>query len=303
MLLNCKAVNNSSFFCSFSRLFSYSTVLAEVPPHHHHHHHHHHPQSTAGYCTPMDYHSTPTTLTPLLASSNPSSSSSSAANCNAMISNCSNAAVSGYMTKSSSSTDLEALNPLPPSLSYAGSYGNATNASQLVPMGSQSGHNNSWSSSYNSLQYPTCGSTLGTSPAQYSSTPTMVLYPQLYSTVNQNQIHLHLHATASADKLEQYLGAMDNSMALSTSGASSASLGGGGGRVEIGIGTSDSSTTGPETINYDQLNVGVEREATGMDTTTTSGVENSSSNSGGSGGAQRDDNRDGIVAESVWRPY
>lgn len=32
----------------------------------------------------------------------------------------------------------------------------------------------------------------------------MLLYPQVYSTVNQNQIHLHLHGTAS-DKLEQYL--------------------------------------------------------------------------------------------------
>lgn len=45
---------------------------------------------------------------------------------------------------------------------------------------------------------------------QYPPTPgaptqaTMVLYPQLYSTVNQNQIHLHLHGS---DKLvEQYLG-------------------------------------------------------------------------------------------------
>lgn len=30
--------------------------------------------------------------------------------------------------------------------------------------------------------------------------PTMVLYPHLYSTVNQNQIHLHLHG--SADKID-----------------------------------------------------------------------------------------------------
>lgn len=33
--------------------------------------------------------------------------------------------------------------------------------------------------------------------------PTMVLYPHLYSTVNQNQIHLHLHG--SPEKLDQYL--------------------------------------------------------------------------------------------------
>lgn len=39
---------------------------------------------------------------------------------------------------------------------------------------------------------------------QYLNTPTpaaMVLYPQLYHQVNQNQIHLHLHGTA-ADKLD-----------------------------------------------------------------------------------------------------
>lgn len=34
------------------------------------------------------------------------------------------------------------------------------------------------------------------------SGPTMVLYPHLYSTVNQNQIHLHLHG--SPEKLDQY---------------------------------------------------------------------------------------------------
>lgn len=33
-----------------------------------------------------------------------------------------------------------------------------------------------------------------------SSTP-MVLYPQLYSTVNQNQIHLHLHGDLSDDQV------------------------------------------------------------------------------------------------------
>jgi RUNX transcription factor Lozenge len=60
--------------------------------------------------------------------------------------------------------------------------------------------------------------------SQYTSTapppqPTMVLYPQLYSTVNQNQIHLHLHG--SEKLVEQYLGGAsggqsDNSFTLST---------------------------------------------------------------------------------------
>ena len=40
----------------------------------------------------------------------------------------------------------------------------------------------------------------------------MVLYPQLYSTVNQNQIHLHLHGT---DKLEQYFGG-ENAFTISS---------------------------------------------------------------------------------------
>lgn len=73
---------------------------------------------------------------------------------------------------------------------------------------------------YNSYQYP-CQPTAQT---QYPSTAvppppsqtTMLLYPQVYSTVNQNQIHLHLHA--GSDRLvEQYLG-----------GAAAVSGGGGG---------------------------------------------------------------------------
>lgn len=39
---------------------------------------------------------------------------------------------------------------------------------------------------------------------------TMVLYPQLYSTVNQNQIHLHLHG--SEKLVEQYLGGTGTSL-------------------------------------------------------------------------------------------
>lgn len=58
---------------------------------------------------------------------------------------------------------------------------------------------NNWTNGYNNYQYNSCAP-----QAQYPPhpTPTLVLYPQLHSTVNQNQIHLHLHGT---DKIEQYL--------------------------------------------------------------------------------------------------
>ena len=47
-------------------------------------------------------------------------------------------------------------------------------------------------------------------PPPASAQTTMLLYPQVYSTVNQNQIHLHLHGS---DKLvEQYLGNASNTM-------------------------------------------------------------------------------------------
>ncbi|KAL9880674.1 lozenge isoform 1-T1 [Glossina fuscipes fuscipes] len=84
---------------------------------------------------------------------------------------------------------------------------------------------NNWSNGYNNYQYGSC-----TPQAQYSThtAPTMVLYPQLYSTFNQNEIHLHLHG---ADKIEQYLGG-DNALTIS-------SLAGNRSSIEIGIGTSD----------------------------------------------------------------
>lgn len=203
-------------------------------------------------------------------------------------------------------SDLEALNPLPPpSLSYAGSYGNTPSSAQLMPMGGVAGQQgtgagsaNSWStaaSGYNSLQYPSCGS------GQYSSTPTMVLYPQLYSTVNQNQIHLHLHATATPDKIEQYLGSAASAVEHSNATSSTLALmppgvGTAAERVEIGIGTTDSNNDGGA---YDRS----ERDS-GVTAMDTNGQEN---------GAQTDpiahqvgvgqESRDAIATESVWRPY
>lgn len=81
---------------------------------------------------------------------------------------------------------------------------------------------NNWTNGYNNYQYNGC-----TPQAQYPPhpAPTMVLYPQLYSTVNQNQIHLHLHGT---DKIEQYLSPEHSLTISSVSGAR--------GAIEIGFG-------------------------------------------------------------------
>ncbi|XP_065364861.1 protein lozenge [Calliphora vicina] len=82
-----------------------------------------------------------------------------------------------------------------------------------------------WSNGYNNYQYGSCAG-----QPQYSAhaAHTMVLYPQLISTYNQNEIHLHLHGT---DKIEQYLGG-ENALTIS-------SLPGNRSSIEIGIGTSD----------------------------------------------------------------
>lgn len=40
----------------------------------------------------------------------------------------------------------------------------------------------------------------------------MLIYPQVYSTVNQNQIHLHVHG--GADKIGEYLTANDSDAAI-----------------------------------------------------------------------------------------
>lgn len=60
------------------------------------------------------------------------------------------------------------------------------------------GTNSSYSNNYNYYNTPPSNQNQYLSP----SGPTMVLYPSLYSTVNQNQIHLHLHG--STEKLDQY---------------------------------------------------------------------------------------------------
>lgn len=89
---------------------------------------------------------------------------------------------------------------------------------------------NNWSNGYNNYQYaaaaaaaaPTAASMQTPAQAQYAAAapqvphhgaPAMLIYPQVYSTVNQNQIHLHLHGT---DKIEQYLNANENGLSLSS---------------------------------------------------------------------------------------
>ncbi|XP_050086389.1 protein lozenge-like, partial [Anopheles aquasalis] len=45
--------------------------------------------------------------------------------------------------------------------------------------------------------------------------PPMVLCPQMFSTVNQNQIHVHLHGTGS-EKFEHYFGSSDNGFTINS---------------------------------------------------------------------------------------
>ncbi|XP_017473902.1 PREDICTED: protein lozenge-like [Rhagoletis zephyria] len=81
---------------------------------------------------------------------------------------------------------------------------------------------NSFANGYSNYNYSSCAAQGAAYPGQ---TPhTMVLYPQLYSTVNQNQIHVHVH---------------ENSLTIS-------SLAGCRPSIEIGIGTSDHETMGAQ---------------------------------------------------------
>lgn len=65
----------------------------------------------------------------------------------------------------------------------------------------------------------------------------MVLYPHLYSTVNQNQIHLHLHHSDLNKPVEQY--ADDVATVV---GSSNLTITGGSRSIEIGIVPSSNQT-------------------------------------------------------------
>lgn len=74
----------------------------------------------------------------------------------------------------------------------------------------------------------------------------MVLYPHLYSTVNQNQIHFHLHG--STDKLDQYFSGENALVTIS----SNPSVKGG---IEIGIGMGGQTHSENEESNIQEQHV------------------------------------------------
>lgn len=139
-----------------------------------------------------------------------------------------------YHSTTSSSMALVPAQPTPgTSPTNTGGYlGKSANEADALNQ-SYASYNN-WPNSYNNYQYGSCPPPPPPAPTQpqYPHTPhtgpTMVLYPHVYSTVNQNQIHLHLHGS---DKIEQYLN-VESGLTIS-SGRSSG--------VEIGIGTTDNS--------------------------------------------------------------
>lgn len=153
-----------------------------------------------------------------------------------------------------------------------------SSAKTTTEMEQYSSYNN-WSNGYNNYNYtPPCAPTVNPAPvpqtvqSQYATPhaqPTMVLYPQLYSTVNQNQIHLHLHGT---DKLEQYFGG-ENAFTISSISTGAAANNNRNPAAEIG-GTSELMSTEESAIKLQQ-----DQEPSVNDT------------------------QEGVDPGSVWRPY
>jgi hypothetical protein len=85
----------------------------------------------------------------------------------------------------------------------------AYNSSQFTSLTNWTNDMDQYNYGYNGYQYSCQPPTQPQYPPTVQPPPppptqaTMVLYPQLYSTVNQNQIHLHLHGT---EKFMEYLG-------------------------------------------------------------------------------------------------
>nr|XP_013189727.1 unnamed protein product [Amyelois transitella] len=79
----------------------------------------------------------------------------------------------------------------------------------MTPQRYDAGYYNSWSNTYNYNNYqynninnnPSC---LQSHAPYINPNPQMIL-PNLYSTVNQNQIHVHLHSSGDKHNLEQYI--------------------------------------------------------------------------------------------------
>ncbi|XP_055617055.1 protein lozenge isoform X2 [Toxorhynchites rutilus septentrionalis] len=149
-----------------------------------------------------------------------------------------------------------------------------------------------WANGYGSYQYNSpCPPPLPPPPPQTqypSTTPAMVLCPQMFSTVNQNQIHVHLHGTGS-EKLEQYLGS-DNGFTINSISAGTMRPPAPG--VEIGIGTHDSALMVHEADQQAQQQ-----------------QHHSAAHPGAAGagdGSEPPEGREETVAgdpSSVWRPY
>ncbi|XP_063704171.1 protein lozenge-like [Culicoides brevitarsis] len=105
------------------------------------------------------------------------------------------------------------------------------------------GYNN-WSNYNNFPNYAPCAQ------SQYGMPPApLVVYPQVHSIVNQNQIHLHLHGT---DKLDQFLGGgSENALMIGATRTSTSS--------EVGIGDNQNQLgLMPETEGSDVCETGQE---------------------------------------------
>ena len=100
----------------------------------------------------------------------------------------------------------------PPAGSWSSHQGSATSVSNFhhPHHPHHSHHPNNYPNYYTSTtSNPSGGSNPGPPPPQATAPyltnptapPTMVFYPHLYSTVNQNQIHLHLHSNSSPSDL------------------------------------------------------------------------------------------------------
>uniref|UniRef100_A0A182SQW9 Runt domain-containing protein n=1 Tax=Anopheles maculatus TaxID=74869 RepID=A0A182SQW9_9DIPT len=119
--------------------------------------------------------------------------------------------------------------------SYVAKAGELVEASTYPTYPHHTQWTNGYHGSYHHHQYnhpsvaaaPGCASSLAavaTQPPASFHTPTappppppppMVLCPQMFSTVNQNQIHVHLHGSGS-EKFEHYFGAADNGFTINS---------------------------------------------------------------------------------------
>uniref|UniRef100_A0A182MLR2 Uncharacterized protein n=1 Tax=Anopheles culicifacies TaxID=139723 RepID=A0A182MLR2_9DIPT len=115
--------------------------------------------------------------------------------------------------------------------SYVAKTGELVEASSYPSYPHHTQWTNGYHGSYHHHQYnhpvataPACASSLAVAtqppasfhtPAAPPPPPPMVLCPQMFSTVNQNQIHVHLHGSGS-EKFEHYFGAADNGFTINS---------------------------------------------------------------------------------------